>query len=387
LAYSVRQTSDAGYVIAGTADFSGAGGGDFWLVKTDSSGKQQWNKTYGGTDYDRAHSVQQTPDGGYIMAGTTDSFGAGGGDFWLVKTDSSGKQQWSKTCGGTADDWVYSAQQTSDGGYMIAGSTKSFGAGGADFWLVKTDSSGNQQWNKTYGGTIDEWAYSVRQTSEGGYIIAGIAHYDAGSGDFWLVKTDPSGNQQWGKTYGGSGYESAESVQETSDGGYVIAGATNSFGAGQNEFWLVKTGDATPPSTISDLSAGSPTSDSIVLTWTAPGDNWMRGNATGYMVKYSTSGPITDANWNSATTYPQSWTPARNCTMETHMVSGLTSATEYWFAVQAHDDLNLYGGVSNSPSATTATTTPLTIIMGGVGVAIAAIVIVAVMLMKRRNPR
>jgi uncharacterized delta-60 repeat protein len=241
-AYSVKQTSDGGYIVAGYTDSFGAGSYDFWLVKTDSSGNQQWNKTFGGTYEDEANSVQQTSDGGYIVAGYTDSLGAGAGDFWLVKTDSSGNQQWNRTYGGTSGDEAYSVQQTSDGGYILAGYTSSFGAGEEDFWLVKTDSVGNQQWNKTYGGTGDDEAYSVQQTSDGGYVLAGYtSSFGAGWYDFWLVKTNSSGSQQWNKTYGGTGDEMAYSVQQTSDGGYIMAGHTKPSQAGRWNFWLVKT--------------------------------------------------------------------------------------------------------------------------------------------------
>ena len=239
-ANSVQQTSDGGYIIAGDTNSYGAGSGDFWLVKTDSSGKKKWDKTFGGTGYDRAFSVQQTSDSGYIIAGGTDSYGTGSGSFWLVKTDSSGKKQWDKTFSGTGYYHANSVQQTSDGGYILAGGTWSYDMGFRDFWLVKTDSSGNKQWDKTFGGTVSGYARSVQQTSDGGYIIAGETTY-AGSGDFWLVKTDSSGKKQWDKTFGGTEYDSAKSVQQTSDGGYIIAGVTNSYGAGSSDFWLVKT--------------------------------------------------------------------------------------------------------------------------------------------------
>jgi len=241
-AYSVQQTSDGGYILAGGTYSYGAGSYDFWLVKTDLSGEKQWDKTFGGTGSDRAYSVQQTSDGGHILAGGTYSYGAGSGDFWLVKTDSSGEKQWDKTFGGTGSDYAYSVQQTSDGGHILAGGTYSYGAGSGDFWLVKTDSSGEKQWDKTFGGTGSDYARSVQQTSDGGYILAGsTTSYGAGSGDFWLVKTDSSGEKQWDKTFGGTGSDRGYSVQQTSDGGYIIAGDTHSYGAGSGDFWLVKT--------------------------------------------------------------------------------------------------------------------------------------------------
>jgi predicted secreted protein len=149
----------------------------------------EWNQTYGGAGDDRAYSVINTTDGGYALAGYTNSFGAGGYDFWLVKTDSAGNMQWNQTYGGAGDDCARSIVQTSDGGYALAGYTYSFGAGGYDFWLVKTDSAGNMQWNQTYGGTGDDYAYSVVQTSDGGYALAGYTNsFGAGGYDFYLVK-------------------------------------------------------------------------------------------------------------------------------------------------------------------------------------------------------
>ncbi len=241
-AYSVVQTSDGGYALAGYTNSSGAGSYDFWLIKTNSSGGMLWNQTYGGAGDDEAYSVVQSNDTGYAVAGYTNSYGAGETDAWLVKTDSSGNTQWSQTYGGRAQDGAYSVIQTSDGGYALAGFTDSYGAGSFDFWLVKTNSSGGMLWNQTYGGTGDDEACCVIQTSDGGYALAGYTNsFGAGGYDFWLVKTDSSGNMVWNQTYGGSGDEEAGWVIQTSDGGYALTGLTNSTGAGSYDFWLVKT--------------------------------------------------------------------------------------------------------------------------------------------------
>jgi hypothetical protein len=201
----VIQTSDGGYVPVGRTDSFGAGSWDFWLVKTDALGVMQWNRTYGGAHYDYAFSVVQTTDGGYAMAGYTQSFGAGSSDAWLVKTDSSGNVQWSRTYGGTDSDDAWSVVQTADGGYALAGQQRSLTtAGWYDFWLVKTDANGNMQWNKTYGRINWDIAYSVVQTKDGGYVLAGSTE-SPGAFDAWLVKTDENGNIQWNKTYGGPG--------------------------------------------------------------------------------------------------------------------------------------------------------------------------------------
>ena len=237
----VVQTGDGGYAIAGNTGSFGAGAYDFWLVKTDSAGNMQWNETYGGEDYEESFSMIQTDDGGYALVGYTRSFGAGNEDFWLVKTDSAGNMQWNETYGGGNKDYAYSLTQTGDGGYTIAGHTRSFGAGDYDFWLVKTDGSGNMTWSQTYGGIDSDSVHSLIQTSDGGYAITGQTQsLGAGSSDLWLVKTDSAGNMQWNETYGGEDLDSGYSVVQTGDGGYAIAGCTVSYGAGDRDFWLIK---------------------------------------------------------------------------------------------------------------------------------------------------
>lgn len=240
-AYSVLETSDGGYIIAGQTASSGAGWDDFWLFKVDSQGDEVWRKTYGGPGIERARCVKPTSDGGYILAGRTDSYGEGGADFWLVKTDGEGGEEWNRAYGGPQDDFAFSAQQTLDGGYIIAGYTGSYGEGGVDFWLVKTDERGNVSWSMTYGGVASDVAYSVEQTPDGGYIVAGQTDScGPGGTNLWLVKTDELGNMTWDRTYGGNEDDRAASILQTSDGGYVVAGSTKSYGEGKWDLWLVK---------------------------------------------------------------------------------------------------------------------------------------------------
>jgi outer membrane protein assembly factor BamB len=201
----------------------------------------QWNKTYGGAAFDWAWSMVRTSDGGYALAGRTKSFGAGGvDDFWLVKTNGDGNMQWSRTYGGTGYDYAYSVVQTTDGGYAIAGTIEGSGSD-YNFWLVKTDSLGNMQWNAVYGGSRSDYAYSVIQTSDGGYALAGETWISSSQCAFWLVKTDSSGNMQWSHTYGGAYCDSARSVIQTSDGGYAIVGTTQPSSTAYSDVWLVRT--------------------------------------------------------------------------------------------------------------------------------------------------
>jgi hypothetical protein len=291
VAFSVQQTSDGGYIVAGGTSSFGAGSWDIFLIKTDANGNIQWAKTYGGTDWDLATSVQQTSDGGYIVASEIRSFGAGSWDIFLMKTDANGNIQWAKTYGGTDVDAALSVQQTSDGGYILAGLTWSFGAGERDIFLINTDANGNIIWAKTYGGTGWDWASYVQQTSDGGYIVASFTLSFSTSNDFFLIKTDANGNIIWAKTYRRTGWDEVYSVQQTSDGGYILAGLTYFFGAGSEDIFLIKT-DAngnigscsivrsvsptvtTPSPTVTtpspSVSSVSPTVNSVSPTVTTP---------------------------------------------------------------------------------------------------------------------
>jgi uncharacterized delta-60 repeat protein len=241
-AESIRQTSDGGYVVAGYTQSFGAGNTDFCVLKLNSDGTVFWQKTYGGANYDEANSIQQTSDGGYIVAGYTQSFGAGFYDFCVLKLNSDGTVSWQKTYGGAGHDYASSIQQTSDSGYIVTGITLSFGAGAYyDFWVLKLTSTGTVSWQKRYGGTSDDYANSIQQTSDGGYIVAGYTQsFGADSYDFWVLKLNSDGTVAWQKTYGGANYDDAYSIQQTSDDGYIVAGRTSSFGAGSYDFWVLK---------------------------------------------------------------------------------------------------------------------------------------------------
>jgi hypothetical protein len=238
---SGQQTADGGYIVAGYTTSYGAGLYDIYLVKTDSLGNQIWQRTYGGYNTEIGFYMQQTSDNGYIIIGYTDSYGAGSSDIYLIKTDTLGNPIWQRTFGGSNLDWGQGVHQTSDGGYIIVGSTESYGAGSEDVILIKTDGAGNQVWQRTYGGSNLDGGRSVQQTSDGGYIITGMTDSFGAGRQVYLVKTDASGNQLWQRTFGGSLVDWGSSVQQTSDGGYIIAGGTISYGMGQADVYLIKT--------------------------------------------------------------------------------------------------------------------------------------------------
>ncbi len=287
---SVFQTSDGGYIIGGysTSNISGdktenSMGGiyqDYWIIKTDSSGNIQWQNTIGGNKSDILRSLKQTNDGGYIIAGHSDSDISGDKtennldaicnpyctyDYWIVKLDSIGNIQWQNTIGGTNDDNLFSVEQTSDGGYILGGySNSNISAdktentnGDYDYWIVKTDSGGNVQWQNTIGGSNYDYLYFTQQTSDNGYVLGGCSlsntsgdktESSQGMLDIWIIKTDELGNILWQNTNGGGYQESAYATPQTTDGGYIIGGYSNSNISGDKtennigggDYWLVK---------------------------------------------------------------------------------------------------------------------------------------------------
>ncbi len=230
---SVQQTPDGGYIIAGSTRSFGAGYYDVYLIKTDMFGNEEWSQTFGGSGGDRGNCVQNTSDGGYIIAGYT------GNDVYLIKTDSAGIEQWSQIFDTGEGDVGEGVQQTFDGGYIITG----YGQSGefSYAFLIKTDSSGVEQWTQTYSEDPYTTGRSVQQTSDGGYIVTGSSGFGIGGGfDVYVIKTDASGVEQWSQTFGGVWGESGRCVQQVSDGGYIIVGGTDSYGAGGCDMWVIR---------------------------------------------------------------------------------------------------------------------------------------------------
>ncbi|MCF8293672.1 MAG: hypothetical protein K9I70_07660, partial [Chitinophagaceae bacterium] len=250
-AFSVQQTADSGYIVAGWSasndgDVTGNHGyADYWVVKLTATGVIQWQKSLGGTGSDYPYSIQQTADSGYIVAGYSYSTDGdvtgnhGSADYWVVKLNSTGVVQWQKSLGGTGGDGAYSIQQTADSGYIVAGGSESNDGdvtgnhGSADYWVVKLNSTGVVQWQKSLGGSGDDAANSIQQTADSGYIVAGYSTSNDGdvtgnhgSGDYWVVKLNSTGVVQWQKSLGGSGDDAANSIQQTADSGYIVAGGS-----------------------------------------------------------------------------------------------------------------------------------------------------------------
>lgn len=280
--WSVQQTSDSGYIITGYTSSFGAGYKDVYLIKTDVDGDTLWTRTYGGVDWDAGRSVQQTSDGGYIIAGHTESFGAGSWDVYLIKTNSLGDTLWVRTYGGTNVDAGLSVQQISDGDYIVVGYTASFGASCDDVYIVKTDSLGNALWTKMYGGSLYDFAWSVQETADNGFIIAGSTNsFGAGMADIYLLRTDSSGDTLWTKTFGGADADVGYAVQKTTDGGYIVIGYTFSFGLGEQDVYLIKT-DSLGDTLWTRTYGGSDIDGGVSVQVTADGGFFIAGYTTSF---------------------------------------------------------------------------------------------------------
>ncbi|MBK7886634.1 MAG: T9SS type A sorting domain-containing protein [Bacteroidetes bacterium] len=279
---SIQQTADGGYILGGysssniSADKTenGLGVYDYWIVKTDSAGNILWQNTIGGSETDQLQSIKQTSDGGFILGGSSDSNISGdktenclgGTDYWMVKTDAMGTIQWQNTIGGSGYEYLFSIEQTTDGGYILGGYSSSNisgdksenSIGGNDYWIVKTDSTGNVQWQNTIGGSSSDILYSINQTTDEGFILGGYSlsnitgdktENNLGGRDYWIVKTDSTGNIQWQNTIGGSSNDQLQSIKQTTDGGYILGGYSESYISGDKtensmggvDYWIVKT--------------------------------------------------------------------------------------------------------------------------------------------------
>ncbi|MBO0358461.1 T9SS type A sorting domain-containing protein [Hymenobacter sp. BT186] len=322
--FTLQQTSDGGYILGGIS-YSGIGGDktqanqgimyDYWVVKVDASGTKQWDRTYGGTAADELRTLQQTSDGGYILAGYTSSPDVIGSsfpfsvpaDYWLIKVDANGTKQWDRTFGGSNSDYLSTLVQTSDGGYLLGGNSTSpisgdktqpsqGSQGSPDYWVVKVDASGTKQWDRTFGGTNVESLSSLQPTSDGGYILGGYSYSPIG-GDktqpnpgytsFWVVKVDASGTKQWDRTFGGTGRNELYALQQTSDGGYILGGQSDSSISGDktqaslggDDMWLVKV-DANGTKQWDKTIGGSGGDYILRIQLTTDGGYFLAGSST-----------------------------------------------------------------------------------------------------------
>jgi hypothetical protein len=260
--YDILQTQDGGFFFTGFLDITSAradgntekgntltshGVGEFWGTKISEKGDLQWRGYFGGTNNDRSHAVVQSDDGGFVMAGFTESSdydisdSQGSYDFWMVKVDNKGNLLWERSFGGSGIEISYDIAKTNDGGYVIAGNTfsndgnVSNNKGESDFWLIKVNDAGSLVWEHTYGGTQFDAAQAVVQSSDGGFFVVGNskssdldANFNSGENDIWVIKTDAQGNLVWQKSFGGTGIDFGFDVVENSKGGLLVVGESSS---------------------------------------------------------------------------------------------------------------------------------------------------------------
>ena len=366
---SLIQTSDGGYLLGGYSA-SGISGDkteasliyfDYWIVKLDAFGSIEWQNTIGGSNEDVLNSVIQTTDGGYLLGGYSESgisgdnteAWLGGADYWVVKLDDTGNIEWQNTIGGSNTDIIYSVIQTLDGGYLLGGYSSSgisvdkteANLGGADYWVVKLDATGNIEWQNTIGGSSFDYLYSVIQTSDGGYLLGGGSasgisgdKTEASLGisyDYWVVKLDASGNIEWQNTIGGSAWDYLHSVIQTSDSGYLLGGYSASgisgdkteASLGGTDYWVVKL-DATGNIEWQNTIGGSSDDYLYSVIQNSDGDYLLAGYS------YSgVSGDKTEANLGDADYWVIKLLGESNCNVPSGLsVSDLTatSATLHW---------------------------------------------------------
>lgn len=239
--WSIDETTDGGFVIAGYTDVMNSGQTYVYLIRTDANGDTLWTNVYGGPEDDEGHHAEQTTDGGFIITGGTNSFGGGANwDVYLIKTDAVGDTIWTRRYGGTEYDIGYCVHQTRDGGFVVCGATASYGAGLHDFYLIKTDAVGDTLWTRTYGGYHYDYAHAVVEINNG-YTMVGYSQSFGGTdNDMYLVRTDLMGDVSWTEVIGGDGQDYGYDIVPAPDGGYVATGHTNSWSSGDNNAWLVK---------------------------------------------------------------------------------------------------------------------------------------------------
>lgn len=250
-------TEDGGFVVVGTTtSYDDDGNGDAWAVKLDAGGDVEWQRTYGGPKDDFAIDVRGTPDGGFVVAGWTKSFGEGKSDFWLLKLDNGGDVEWERTYGGEGEEQAWSVDPTEDGGYVVAGGSTSFGDGGllgggdADYWVLKLDSTGGVEWQRAIGGpkedggggTYGEYVVRALEDRDGNIVVVSdTTSFGAGGHDVWVVKLDAEGAVLWQRAYGGRYGESTWMFREAADGGYIVPGVTETFSPDESgDLWVLK---------------------------------------------------------------------------------------------------------------------------------------------------
>ena len=233
--HSIIQLHDSSFIILGSID------NDILLTKTNRYGELDWQQSIGGSQEDIANHIYSTLDGGYVISGETESYGNGGKDIWLIKTNQSGLMDWNVCLGTNNNDQAGQAIQTQDGGFILVGGKAQNSNNNTNVWLIKTNSQGDTTWTQSFGGSESDSGTDILVEENGGYVIVGDTEsYGNGGKDIYVIKTDLYGEQEWSKTYGGGSDDSGQSIIKASDGGYIIRYIVESFGAGNSSVGILK---------------------------------------------------------------------------------------------------------------------------------------------------
>ena len=342
--YAVVQTDDGGFIIAASTRSFGAGNYDFYIIRTNQDGDTLWTKTFGGSGYDEAQDIIKTDDAHYLIAGYSTSFGVGEGDIYLIKIDINGDTSWTKTIGTTENDHIKKIKKAADGGFIICGDIETYGQ--YKYYIIKTNSYGDTLWTKAYDyGT----AYSIDQTTDGGYIVIVLPYSTTQSRyDFQLVKTNEVGEVTWIKYFGGPDVEVGYAVEQTTDGGYILAGRTDSYGNGGSDFYLLKT-NSTGDSLWAKTYGGESTERAFTACQTSDGGYIIGGYTSSFNVEYFDFYIVkTDENGDTlwTRTYGGNWQEEIYDIEET--MDGGYAAVGYTYSFGAGNNPNIYLVKTNS---------------------------------------
>jgi hypothetical protein len=334
---SVAQTNDGGYIITGRIGGSTLGSSHIWLIKTNEYGDTLWTKTLGGNTSKVGNSVIQSSDGGYVVVGS--KYNGSYQDVYLIKTNSSGNTIWTRSFGGAYEDIGFSVEQTNDGGYIITGSKGINSSINCDVYLIKTDTGGNMIWDKTYGGPLIEQGDCVTQTSDSGYIIAGLTQsFGAGYNDVYLIRTNKTGDTLWTKTYGGADYDEGHALVKTNDGGFLITGLATA-GDGFGDVFIIKTtanGDTIwtktygGPNTEYGASVSKVLDGGYIITGTKYKVGWGYGDV--YLIRIDANG---DSLWSK--TFGGTDDDYGSCIKQTNDGGFIITGTKYNYAITNND--------------------------------------------------
>lgn len=278
-AYAGAVASGGGYAVLGNVFLNGNGGYNFYLLRLNSVGDTVWSRNYGGDSTDYGYDIKRLSDGGYIMVGSTRSFGNGNKDLYAVRTDSLGGVVWTRTVGGTGDDNARGVTLAPDGGFVICGTTDSYGAGYTDMYIVKLDASGNVSWTKTFGGTAGDVGAGIIMTPDNGFLAIGsTGSFGSGYSSIYVVRINSAGDSLWARTYGGTRADFGHGLTNAVDGGYVLVGRTASFGAGFYDAYIVKID--TDGNFVWDNTFGSTSDDYAYSVTTAMDGTYMLSGFT-----------------------------------------------------------------------------------------------------------